>query len=56
MGTVREAIKSIKKFVVTKDGKILAINNITDKSLLDCNVVKMQVIPGVISDVVAVRI
>lgn len=58
METVKEVIENIKTtmYVVTKDGKILAINNIKDKELLYANVKKVEIIPGVIADVTAIRL
>lgn len=52
---VKEAIKNNNNFVITRNGIILGINNISDK-LLNVEVKKVQVVKGLINDVTCVRV
>lgn len=52
---VSEVIKNTNNYVITKEGKILGINNTKDE-LLNLEVQKVQVIEGLIEDLTCIRI
>jgi hypothetical protein len=58
---VSEAIKNNDSFIITKDKKILAINNkygddVVEDEILNSEVKKIQVINGVIKDLTCIRL
>lgn len=64
---VLEAIKNSKCFVVTRNGGILAINNgsginfglnkkISEKEMLDMDIIEVQKVEGLIADYTCIRV
>jgi len=52
---VSEAIKNTNNFVITRNGKILAINKVKEE-LSDIEVKKVQILYGLYADITAVRV
>ena len=50
-----EAIRNNNNFIITKDGKILAINSINEK-LVNVEVKKIQIVKGIYSDITCIRL